>query len=99
MFVILLAIYNTVGKFVLSKLSFAGRQGLQIQMKTSSHNVTDVTLCIAANISKRNFAWIMERDIPVFHLPYDNGLLTHPTLEKKIAICTFVGFHILCGVR
>jgi len=31
-----------------------------------------VTLCIAANISKRNFAWIMERDIPVFHLPYDN---------------------------
>lgn len=62
MFGILLAIYDTVGIrfyfiFLLIKLSFAGRQGVHIQMKTSSHNGTDVTLCIAtnihANISKR----------------------------------------------
>jgi len=87
MFDILLAIYDTVGIsfyfLLLIKLSFAGRQGVHIQMKTSSHDGTDVPLCnvIAVNISKRTFTLI--KKIILFFTSHTTALLTHPLLKKR----------------
>jgi len=96
MFDILLATYDTVG---IRFYWYFFRQGEHIQMKTSSYNGKDVTLCIAANISKWTFALIMK--IFLFFTSHTTALFTHPLLKKKkIAICTFVGLHFFfCGER